>query len=169
LKRVVEATTPEDAVAVYEAIKIARPNGLGKAPDLDVNDPNSLERIRREKVSLFKVFQIAAGYDNVCAEWVNNYPITFDFAYPHLKEHINKTGNLDKAVIHTFLKVLAQYPDSFIARKVGLNKAHEVSMMAEEVLKLGGLNTVRGREKLHEFDLTLRKSDSLLNPEQPLT
>jgi triphosphoribosyl-dephospho-CoA synthase len=33
LKSVVESTTPEDAVAVYEAIRIAKPSGLGKAPD----------------------------------------------------------------------------------------------------------------------------------------
>ena len=164
LKTVVESTTPEDAVNVYEAIKIANPSGLGKAPDLDVNDPNSVKRIRSEKVSLFQVFKIAAKYDNVCSEWVNNYPITFDFAYPHLKEQTSETGNLDTAIIHTFLKVLAKYPDSFIARKVGLDKAREVSLMAGEVLKLGGLNTSAGRQKLQEFDSKLRKSDSLLNP-----
>ena len=94
LKTVVESTTPEDAVNVYEAVKIANPSGLGKAPDLDINDPSSVERIRREKVSLFQVFEIAANYDNVCSEWVNNYPITFDLAYPHLKRQIMETGNL---------------------------------------------------------------------------
>jgi triphosphoribosyl-dephospho-CoA synthetase len=36
--------------------------------------------------------------------------------------------------------------------------------MAEEVIKLGGLNTSIGKEKLREFDAVLRKSDSLLNP-----
>ena len=34
LKLVVESTTPVDAVNLYEAIKIANPGGLGKAPDL---------------------------------------------------------------------------------------------------------------------------------------
>lgn len=164
LKLVVEATTPEDAVAVYEAIKIASPSGLGKAPDLDVNNPDSINRIAKEKVSLYKVFQIAASYDMVCAEWVNNYPVTFDFAYPNLIEEIKKNGNLNTAIIHTFLKVLAKHPDTFIARKVGIGKAREVSFMAEEVIKLGGLNTSIGKEKLREFDAVLRKSDSLLNP-----
>ncbi|MEM3760519.1 MAG: triphosphoribosyl-dephospho-CoA synthase, partial [Candidatus Bathyarchaeia archaeon] len=84
LKVIVESTTPEDAVDVYEAIKIAKPTGLGKAPDFDVNDPKSVDRILKEKISLFQVFKIAASYDNVCYEWVNNYPITFDFAYPYL-------------------------------------------------------------------------------------
>jgi len=164
LKVVTESTTPEDAVNVYEAIKIANPSGLGTAPEFDVNEPSSVDRILREKFSLFQVFKIAASYDNVCSEWVNNYPITFDCAYPHLKKQISETGNLDTAIIHTFLRVLAEYPDSFIARKVGLDKAREVSLMAGEVLKLGGLNTAAGREKMREFDLKLRKSSNLLNP-----
>jgi len=164
LKLVVESTTPEDAVAVYEAIKIANPSGLGKAPDLDVNNPDSINRIIKEKVSLYQVFQIASSYDMVCSEWVNNYHVTFDFAYPILMEEIEKNGNLTVAIIHTFLKVLAKHPDTFIARKVGIGKAREVSFMAEEVMKLGGLNTSMGKERLREFDSMLRKSDSLLNP-----
>ncbi|MEM3641511.1 MAG: triphosphoribosyl-dephospho-CoA synthase [Candidatus Bathyarchaeia archaeon] len=164
LKVIVESTTPEDAVNVYDAIKIANPSGLNKAPDLDLNDPNSVNRIIKEKVSLYQVFKIASSYDNVCSEWVNNYPITFEFAYPYLMEQIKENKDLNTAIIHTFLKVLAKHPDTFIARKVGIEKALEVSFMTEEVMKLGGLTTKAGREKLREFDATLRKSDSLLNP-----
>ncbi|MBC7130178.1 triphosphoribosyl-dephospho-CoA synthase [Candidatus Bathyarchaeota archaeon] len=164
LKKVVESTTPEDAVAVYEAIGIAKPSGLGKAPDLDVNDPASTRRILEEKISLYKVFEIASGYDLVCAEWVNDYTVTFDFAYPALMEEIRLNGDLNTAVIHTFLRVLANYPDTFIARKVGLERAKEVSAMAEEVIKLGGLNTLEGKAKLYEMDTVLRRESSLLNP-----
>jgi triphosphoribosyl-dephospho-CoA synthase len=164
LRLVVESTTAEDAVSVYEAIKIANPSGLGKAPELDVNDPDSVNRIVKENVSLFQVFKIAAEYDTVCSEWVHNYPITFDVAYPWLMGQFRKTKDLNVAVIHTFLNILAEYPDTFIARKIGIGKAREVSSMAKEVLKLGGLETVKGRESLREFDLTLRKSSNLLNP-----
>jgi triphosphoribosyl-dephospho-CoA synthase len=164
LKKIVEATTPEDAIAVYEAVKIAKPSGLGKAPDLDVNDPSSLKRIVEEGISLFQVFKIASAYDMVCSEWVNNYPVTFDLAYPRLMQNLKEDEDLNTAVIHTFLEVLAKYPDTFIARKVGLKRALEVSTMAEEVLKSGGLKTVVGREKLRQFDATLRKESNVLNP-----
>jgi len=164
LKLVVESTTPEDAVSIYEAIKIANPSGLGKAPELDVNDPDSLSRIVKENISLYQVFKIAAEYDRVCSEWVHNYPITFDVAYPYLMEQIRETKDLNVAIIHTFLKVLAEYPDTFISRKIGIEKAREVSFRVEEILKLGGLETSRGKERLHEFDLELRKSSNLLNP-----
>lgn len=164
LKFVVESTTPEDAVDVYEAIKIANPSGLGKAPELDVNDPNSINMIRKEKISLYDTFIIASKYDTVCSEWVKNYPITFEVAYPYLKKQIRETEDLNIAIIHTFLKVLSEYPDTFIARKTGIKKAREVSSLANEVLKLGGLETSSGRKRLREFDHELRESSNLLNP-----
>jgi len=164
LKKVVEATTPEDAVAVYEAVGIAKPSGLGKAPDLDVNDPGSVKRIIEEGISLYQVFKIAASYDMVCSEWVNNYPVTFEYAYPLLVQNLKEDGDLNMAIIHTFLAVLAKHPDTFIARKVGLKRACEVSAAAEEVLKSGGLRTTAGRERLREFDAMLRKESNVLNP-----
>jgi triphosphoribosyl-dephospho-CoA synthase len=164
LKFVVESTTPEDAVDVYEAIKIANPSGLGKAPELDVNDPNSINMIRKGKISLYDTFIIASEYDTVCSEWVKNYPITFDVAYPFLIEQIGKTDDLNMAIVHTFLNILAEYPDTFVARKTGIERAREVSAMAKEVLKLGGLETSQGRERLREFDHELRESSNFLNP-----
>ncbi|MDH5376582.1 MAG: triphosphoribosyl-dephospho-CoA synthase [Candidatus Bathyarchaeota archaeon] len=164
LKLVVESTTPEDAVKVFEAIKIANPSGLGKAPELDIDDPESVNRIVKKNISLYQVFRIASSYDNVCYEWVNDYPITFDVAYPCLMEQIRITKDLNVAIIHTFLKALAEYPDTFIARKTGIEKAREVSSEAKEVLELGGLETSRGKQRLREFDLKLRKSGNLLNP-----
>ena len=163
LKLAVESTTAEDAVHLYEAVDVAKPSGLNKAPDLDVNDPSSKERILRENVSLYQVFKIAAGYDDVCAEWVNNYPITFDLAYPYLMKQL-KSRDLNTAIMHTFLKVLSEHPDTFIARKAGFEKAREISLNAKKVLELGGVETSKGREGILEFDRKLRESGNLLNP-----
>ncbi len=164
LRLVVESTSSEDAVNVYEAIKIANPSGLGTAPKLDVNDPRSMSQIRKEEISLYDTFVIASKYDTVCSEWVKNYPITFDVAYPYMMELIEDTGDLNVAIIHTFLKVLAEYPDTFIARKVGLEEARKVSSKAMEVLRWGGLKTSRGGKLIRQFDLELRKKGNHLNP-----
>ncbi len=163
INRAVKATTPEDAVSVYDAIGIAKPSGLNGAPDLDVNDSSSKQRLIKENVSLYQVFQIAAGYDDVCSEWVNNYPITFNEAYPYLMEQL-RTHDLKTAVIHTFLKVLSEHPDTFIARKVGLEKTREISLDARNILKLGGVETPEGKKSLQEFDKKLRNSGNLYNP-----
>jgi triphosphoribosyl-dephospho-CoA synthase len=164
VKLVVESTTPEDAINVYEAIKNANPGGLGTVPELDINDPDSINKIRKEKISLYQIFKTASKYDAVCSEWVNNYPITFDVAYPSLVEQIRKTNDLNVAIVHAFLRILAEYPDTLIARKTSHEKALEVSFKAKEILKLGGPETSSGRKNLSEFDRQLRKSSNLLNP-----
>jgi triphosphoribosyl-dephospho-CoA synthase len=163
LRLTVESTTAEDAVHLYEAIDLAKPSGLGGAPDLDVNDPASKTRILRENVSLYEVFKIAASYDDICSEWVNNYSITFDLAYPYLMQQLER-GDLNTAVVHTFLKILSEHPDTFIARKVGVEKAREVSLDAKKILELGGLETSEGKKSIFEFDRKLRESGNKLNP-----
>ena len=142
---------------------IACPSGLGGAPDLDVTDPSSKERLIRENVGLFEVFKIAAGYDDICFEWVNNYPVTFDLAFPYLKKQLEDKP-LNVAVVHTFLKILSERADTFIARKVGRERALEVSGDARAVLELGGLETAEGRRSLAEFDKKLRSSGNKCNP-----
>ena len=79
---VIKASTAQDSLAVYEAIDIAKPSGLNGAPDLNVKDQNSKTRLIKENVTLHEVFKIASSYDDICSEWVNNFPITFDLAYP---------------------------------------------------------------------------------------
>ncbi len=163
LRLAVESTTAEDAVHLYEAIDIAKPSGLNEASDLDVNDPASKERLLKENVSLFEVFKIAASYDDICSEWVRNYPITFDLAYPYLKAQLER-GDLNTAVVHTFLKILSEHPDTFIARKAGLEKAREISSDAKRVLELGGLEASEGKKSILELDRRLRASGNRLNP-----
>jgi triphosphoribosyl-dephospho-CoA synthase len=164
LKVVIESTTPEDAVDVYEAIKIANPSGLGEAPNLDVNDPNAIDRLRDEKVSLFEVFKIAEKYDSICSEWVKNYPLTFDLAYPVLIDRLRNSPDPGIAIVQAFLHVLAEVPDTFIARKTSLEKARQISLKAKKIIALGGPETFRGRKSLDGFDLELKESSNLLNP-----
>jgi len=163
LDLVVKATSAVDAVELYEAIDIACPSGLGGAPDLDVTKADSKKRLLEENVSLFEVFRLATDYDDICYEWVNNYPLTFDLAYPYLSEQL-KNKSLSTAVVHTFLKILSVRPDTFIARKMGRSKAQEVSKEAQFILELGGLETSKGRERLCQFDQTLRNAGNACNP-----
>ena len=163
IKLVVESTTAKDAIKLYEAIDIANPSGLNGAPDLDVRASDSKKRIEKENVSLFDVFKIAAGYDDVCYEWVNNYPITFDIAYPELMEQL-KTKSLNTAILHTFLRVLAERPDTFISRKIGVALAHRVSAHAQQALSLGGMETPEGKESILMLDKRLRNSGNDYNP-----
>ena len=137
IKSVTTSTTPRDAVAVYEAIDIAKPGGLNKAPKFDATKPSSKQKILETGTTLFDVFKISASYDSVSSEWVNNYPIVFDIGYPFLQKELEKRNNINDAIVHTFLKLLSKIPDTLIARKAGPAKAEEVSIRARQVLGLG--------------------------------
>jgi len=164
MRVIVESSTPIDAVDVYDAILIAKPAGLGKAPKLDVTDPTSKGKILDDQVTLFEVFKIASEYDSIAFEWVNNYPITFDLGYPYFNQELEETKDVNTATVHTFLKILSEVPDTFIARKVGLAKAKEISAQAKQVLETGGLKTSLGRSLLQEFDKKLRDPAHELSP-----
>jgi len=164
IKVIVESSTPMDAVNVYDAIQIAKPSGLGKAPKLDVTDPASRKRILENDVTLFDVFKIASVYDSVASEWVNNYPITFDLGHPYFAQQLKEARGINAATVHTFLKILSEVPDTLIARKSGLSRAMEVSAEAKRVLEMGGLTTPSGRRLLWSFDKRLRDPKHELNP-----
>ena len=164
IKVIVESTTPEDAVDVYEAILIVNPGGLGNSPKLDVRDPTSKKKILEEQVNLFDTFKIASTYDAITSEWVNNYPITFDLGYPYFTKLLEETNDINTATVHTFLEILAEVPDTFISRKVGLAKAESISSEAGEVLQKGGLTTPQGRKLLQKLDIKLRDPAHDLSP-----
>ncbi len=164
VKTIVESSTPLDAANVYDAILMAKPAGLGKAPKLDVTDPISKREILENQVTLFEVFKIASEYDNIASEWANNYPITFDLGHPDFVQKLEETKDVNTATVHTFLKILSEVPDTFIARKVGLTKAKEISTQAKQLLEGGSLTTSSGRRSLQEFDRKLRDPAHKLSP-----
>jgi triphosphoribosyl-dephospho-CoA synthase len=163
LKKIVESTTSKDAICLYETINKVKPGGFNRVPELDLNSPQSKKRLLKEDISLYEVFKIAAKYDSICFEWVNNYSLTIDLAYPFLMEQM-RTKDLNTAIVHTYLRVLSTVPDTLISRKVGEKISKEISSEANRLLILGGLDTEIGRKGLIKFDRKLRGNGNKLNP-----
>lgn len=164
LASVVRSTTPRDAANVYDAIKLASPGGLGKAPKFDVMDAQSKQRILSSRTSLHDVFMISAPWDSISAEWVNGFRITFDIGYPYFKHEIKETGDINTASVNTFLRILSEVPDTLVARKAGKAEARWVSKEAKIVLDNGGLSTEKGKEQLVKLDRKLHDAGHKLNP-----
>jgi len=164
IKLVVESTTPDDSILVYDAIAAVKPGGLNKSSKLDVTDPDSKNMILKEGIALFDIFKIASSYDSIASEWVNNYPIVFDLGYPYLVKQFEKTNDINTVTVHTFLKILSEIPDTFISRKVGRAEAELISKKAKEILEKGGLTTKIGKQLLHKLDNKLRDPNHKLSP-----
>ena len=69
----------------------------------------------------------------------------------------------------TFLKVLAEHPDTFISRKVGKEKAKEVSVGAQEILNLGGVETARVNKPSSPLTRNCAKQETTTTQAQPPT
>ena len=63
VNRIILQTTSEDAVNLYRAISIADAGGMGEHETLDVNDPESRERILKEGITLFDTLKMSAPWD----------------------------------------------------------------------------------------------------------
>jgi len=164
LRIVARRTNKVDAVNAYHAISHASPAGMGKVPELDINDKDSLTRIRKQNISLLDIFRISSEYDTISSEWVRGFPVTFEISLPFLVREIHATGDINTAVVDTYLTILSRVPDTLVARKLGIGRAKEVSLMAKRVLKAGGMKTSRGRKEAGRMDRSLQRIDHRCNP-----
>ncbi len=153
--RVLAGTTVADAEAVYAAIRLARPGGLGDAPEQDVREAPT--------VTLRQAMALAADRDAIAREYATDFAITFEIGSPALARAMGAGLAPRAAALEAFLAILAAVPDTLIARKRGGDVAREVSRRAVAVASLTPDTPERVRA-LAEFDASLRDPGNSLNP-----
>jgi triphosphoribosyl-dephospho-CoA synthase len=156
VRGVLDSLTVTDAISVSRAIRLAAPGGLGKVSAQDVAcDPD---------VTLLELMSMAREKDAVASEYASGYTITFELACPSLHHHLKQHNDFSLAIVQAYLTVLAEIPDTLIARKKSPKDAQEVSCMAAKVLRAGGMASDGGREEIRKFDAFLRSGGNSLNP-----
>lgn len=161
LDKIMKATTPEDAVNLYDAINIADAGGMGKREDLDVGSEKAKELLVEMSINMFHVLDISSKWDLLSYELTNRMPVTFKVGFPVFKQ-VKAVHGINKATVQTFLTILSKYPDTLISRKYDDKSARKVSNDAKAILEEGGVLTDNGSSMLKEFDKKLLKNK--LNP-----
>lgn len=156
LSAILESLTVDDAILAYDAIRLARPGGLGKVPEADVGENPS--------ITLRAAMALARERDSVAREYATDFEISFEIGLPALNEALCQGLDFSNAIVHSFLKILSAAPDTLIARKRGMESAREISRRASETLAKGGVFTAHGRAALSEMDRDLRDPAHTLNP-----
>lgn len=156
VKGVLAALTVADARAVYEAIRLVAPGGLGRAEAQDVSQEPTL--------TLREVMSLAAARDQVASEYVTDYEVTFSRALPALRAARQDGLAWPNAIVEAFLAVLATVPDTLIARKEGPAVARQVSERAQQVLATGKPGSEERAQASAAFDAFLRGPVKRLNP-----
>lgn len=153
---VLASTTVEDSRAVYRAIRLAQPGGMGSVPDQDVADEPT--RPLRE------VMALAADRDLVARQYADGFREVFEEALPALLESLASGHEIETAIVTAYLTLLSRHPDSLIARKAGIEAAAEVSRRAGELLSAGWPESPGSDHRLEELDAWLRDPGRRLNP-----
>jgi triphosphoribosyl-dephospho-CoA synthase len=147
--QVLAETTVADAADVYDAIRLARPGGLGTASTEDVSGAPT--------VTLTEAMGLAADRDSVAREYVTGFAATFEIGAPAVRDARGRRLRWPDAAMYAFLALLAAVPDTLIARKLGRAEAERVSRRAAEVRR-------GGPRELAAFDAELRDARNTRNP-----
>ena len=155
---VLRELTVADARAAYEAIRSAVPGGMSDSVDgQDV-------RTDVPTITLREAMALAAQRDSIASEYMTDYAIVFERGLPAFKIALAAGLPENEAIIQTYLHILADVPDTLIARKNGLQMARQVSAQAANVMAQGGMLSKRGRRATRRFDAALRTPRNQLNP-----
>jgi triphosphoribosyl-dephospho-CoA synthase len=156
LALILENLTIQDARLTYRAIRLARPGGLGRSGEADID--------QEPAITLLQAMQLAKDRDSIACEYGTAFEITFETGYPALKQAWDMQKDPRRAMVHAYLTILASVPDTLIARKRGAELACQVSGRAQEILDAGGIFSAKGRQAIAAFDLELRDECHSMNP-----
>ncbi|HWU83638.1 MAG TPA: triphosphoribosyl-dephospho-CoA synthase [Methylophilaceae bacterium] len=117
LQQVLAALTVEDAELAFRAIVRASPAGLGTAATEDVHAP--------ARVTLLQAMQVAQDRDRIAMQYVSGFADVFSAA-GFYEEVLARWQRPAWATTAVYLRFLATFEDSHLARKFGGGIAAEV-------------------------------------------
>ncbi|MGH8595334.1 MAG: triphosphoribosyl-dephospho-CoA synthase, partial [Gammaproteobacteria bacterium] len=156
LEVILTASDVADARAVYRAIRLANPAGLGVSPEQDVaTDPT---------LPLLDVMRLAAARDTIAAQYATGFREILSLGTDTLRRARNEAHSLADAAVTCFLEFLRSAPDTHIIRKYGGVRGASVQRRAQAVASaLKACQDPRGRATiLAVFDNELKSED--VNP-----
>jgi len=152
---VLAGLTHEDASLVYAAIRLANPGGLGRVDREDVASTPT--------VTLRDAMGLAADRDRIAAQYATGFSTVLAGA-----DRLATSGRFperwEEAVIDLHLWLMAEFPDTLIARKCGTEMARESSRRARAVLEAGWHNGEFAMQRMAELDSWLRADGNRRNP-----
>jgi triphosphoribosyl-dephospho-CoA synthase len=156
LEAVLLATTIDDSAAVFRAIRLANPGGLGQSAEEDVHTVPTQP--------LRSIMKLAASRDLIARQYANGFAELWDVGLPALTESYRKAGNLERAIVECQLRLMAAVADTLILRKAGAKESDRSRELALEVLEAGWPQTDRSRVLFRELDDWLRADGNRRNP-----
>ena len=142
--------TQDDAVQVYDAIRIANPGGLGNVESEDVNEA--------PQCSLIEAMQLASERDLVALQYTNNYKDVFETGFPTIKSFEKSWNSVKWASVSSYLMFMSSIADSHIQRKYGVCIAEKIKIRSGAIAEsfLNASDPETKKELIQKFDEELK-------------
>ena len=146
----------EDARLIYEAVRIARPGGLGTTSEMDIyQDPPA---------DVLQAMSYSSDEDLIARQYSNGFQQVFEEVVPLLSAGQASLGNLSDGIIYAHVSMIARYGDSLIQRKCGLETSDKARMLAQKALESLMANRQEWYDCVGELDFWLRSDGHRRNP-----
>jgi triphosphoribosyl-dephospho-CoA synthase len=149
LQAVLEGIDPADTAAVFEAIALAAPGGLGAAE----NDVREAPR-----VTLIEAMKEAAGRDRIARQYVTGFDDVFGLGVGAIEAALARGEDGIWPAVFAHMAFFSGFPDSHVMRKHGADTAGRVR--DEAVAVNAALHAAAGEEErlrlLLAFDRRLK-------------
>ena len=152
---VLNSLNADDARAIYQAIRLMHPGGMGKVDTLDLASSPPTD--------ILAAMQLAAKRDLVARQYTNCFTQVFDSA-AWLIDGLHTGWTLMDTIVRTHVRLMASFPDSLIARKCGPQLAGESRDRAGAVLESGTPGEADYERALVDLDSWLRADGHRRNP-----
>lgn len=141
---------------IYQAIQIAGPGGIGEAANEDVGQAPS--------ETIVEAMKLARTRDLIAEQYANGFSEVLDFGRTQFLNWYRKFNSWESATIGTHLSLMADFPDSLIARKCGRPMAVESSRLAKSLILSGWPESSKSLDEFKAFDKWLRADGNRRNP-----
>lgn len=155
LERLIRDIDLEQTTLIYRAIQIAGAGGLGDVPKQDISQPPTQP--------IFHAMQLAASYDLIAQQYATGFVDVLNVGVPLFCEAVQH-HDWERAIVLTFLQLLARSSDTLIQRKCGPAIAAECQERAVHVLRCCSPAELMQSTAFREFDDWLRADGNRRNP-----
>ncbi len=164
--RIAKNTDTSDSVNFYSCFEAAGVK-VNPADEFDLQNKEAIGELNEKDMSLYKLMDIARGYDLIANEWVTGFKrcgacaeIIIDGMNGNLNPKVK--ADINDVAVYAFMKTLAENEDTFISTKYDNETAAYVSgqakLIIEEIYKTNeDFNTILPLIKKLDEELLERK------------
>ena len=155
IERVLFGMDQEDSQAIYRAIRLAHPGGLGASRVHDVRD--------EAPASILDAMKTASAWDDVALQYANGYQQVCEGAERLIRD--TQAGVMaEDAIRRLQLHWMSTRPDSLIVRKHGEQVGRMIQQRVNEVMQSGPYGSYEFEKAWGVLDEDMRIKGRRINP-----